>query len=163
MRYTASSFVRPLTAQFHLFVRSYEAVVPPQGYFPYGASYASDSGDPWLRLFGLINRKGLYRGTARSAAVAAVLGRAEMSRRGAVFADVTSWAFKLGLVLNLAALFGAVLMMPLGFPATLSSRPRLFAVGRFATVLATLDTGSSFGRMGQAARSIPDAVTQVTL
>lgn len=50
MQYTASSFVQPLTAQFHLFLRNREALVPPEGYFPNGASYASDSGDPWLRL-----------------------------------------------------------------------------------------------------------------
>ena len=50
MQYTASSLVQPLTTQFHLFIRTREAMEPPQGYFPRGASYASDSGDPWLRL-----------------------------------------------------------------------------------------------------------------
>ena len=50
MQYTASSFVQPLTTQFHLFVRNREALVPPTGYFPTAASYSSDSGDPWLRL-----------------------------------------------------------------------------------------------------------------
>ena len=50
MQYTASSFVQPLTNQFHLFVRNRETLVPPQGYFPAAASYSSDSGDPWLRL-----------------------------------------------------------------------------------------------------------------
>ena len=49
MQYTASSFAQPLTTQFHLFVRNREALVPPQGYFPAAASYASDSGDPVLR------------------------------------------------------------------------------------------------------------------
>jgi hydrogenase-4 component B len=50
MQYTASSLAQPLTTQFHLFIRNREAIEPPQGYFPRGASYASDSGDPWLRL-----------------------------------------------------------------------------------------------------------------
>jgi hydrogenase-4 component B len=50
MQYTASSFVQPLTTQFHLFVRNREALASPQGYFPRRASYQSDSGDPWLRL-----------------------------------------------------------------------------------------------------------------
>src|SRR6267154_3477697 len=50
MQYTASSFAQPLTTQFHLLVRNREALVPPAGYFPTAASYASDSGDPWLRL-----------------------------------------------------------------------------------------------------------------
>ncbi|HEV2302462.1 MAG TPA: proton-conducting transporter membrane subunit [Stellaceae bacterium] len=50
MQYTASSFAQPLTTQFRLFVRNREALKPPHGYFPRSASYASDSGDPVLRL-----------------------------------------------------------------------------------------------------------------
>jgi formate hydrogenlyase subunit 3/multisubunit Na+/H+ antiporter MnhD subunit len=50
MQYTASSFAQPLTAQFRLFVRNRETLVPPTGYFPVHSSYASDSGDPFLRL-----------------------------------------------------------------------------------------------------------------
>ena len=38
--------LRPL----RLFVRNRETLAPPEGYFPRAASYASDSGDPWLRL-----------------------------------------------------------------------------------------------------------------
>ena len=50
MQYTASSFAQPLTTQFRLFVRNRETLVPPSGYFPASSSYASDSGDPFLRL-----------------------------------------------------------------------------------------------------------------
>jgi hydrogenase-4 component B len=50
MQYTASSFAQPLTTQFHLFIQNREILVPPSGYFPATASYASDSGDPVLRL-----------------------------------------------------------------------------------------------------------------
>jgi hydrogenase-4 component B len=50
MQYTGSSFTQPLTAQFRLFIRNREILVPPDGYFPVAASYASDSGDPFLRL-----------------------------------------------------------------------------------------------------------------
>jgi formate hydrogenlyase subunit 3/multisubunit Na+/H+ antiporter MnhD subunit len=50
MQYTASSFAAPLVIQFRLFVRNREALVAPAGYFPTVASYASDSGDPFLRL-----------------------------------------------------------------------------------------------------------------
>ncbi|HEY8874323.1 MAG TPA: proton-conducting transporter membrane subunit [Stellaceae bacterium] len=50
MQYTASSFAQPLTTQFRLFVRNRETLVPPSGYFPVRSSYASDSGDPFLRL-----------------------------------------------------------------------------------------------------------------
>ncbi len=50
MQYTASSFAQPLTTQFRMFIGSRETLVAPEGYFPAAASYASDSGDPVLRL-----------------------------------------------------------------------------------------------------------------
>jgi NADH:ubiquinone oxidoreductase subunit 5 (subunit L)/multisubunit Na+/H+ antiporter MnhA subunit len=50
MQYTASSFAQPLVTQFSLFIANREALAPPSGYFPVAASYASDSGDPFLRL-----------------------------------------------------------------------------------------------------------------
>jgi hypothetical protein len=50
MQYTASSFAQPLTTQFRSFIRSRETLASPQGYFPAAASYASDAGDPVLRL-----------------------------------------------------------------------------------------------------------------
>src|SRR6266446_2439081 len=50
MQYTASSLAQPLTTQFRLFIRNRETLVAPSGYFPAAASYASDSGDPLLRL-----------------------------------------------------------------------------------------------------------------
>jgi hydrogenase-4 component B len=50
MQYTASSFAQPLVTQFRLLIANREAIVAPEGYFPAAASYASDSGDPFLRL-----------------------------------------------------------------------------------------------------------------
>jgi hypothetical protein len=50
MQYTASSFAQPLVTQFRLLIANREALVAPAGYFPKVASYASDSGDPFLRL-----------------------------------------------------------------------------------------------------------------
>jgi hydrogenase-4 component B len=50
MQYTASSFAQPLITQFRWLVRNHEEVAPPRGYFPTAASYASHSGDPFLRL-----------------------------------------------------------------------------------------------------------------
>jgi hydrogenase-4 component B len=49
MQYTASSFAQPLVTQFRLLIANREALVAPSGYFPTAASYASDSGDPFLR------------------------------------------------------------------------------------------------------------------
>jgi formate hydrogenlyase subunit 3/multisubunit Na+/H+ antiporter MnhD subunit len=50
MQYTASSFAQPLVTQFRLLIANSETIVAPSGYFPVAASYASDSGDPFLRL-----------------------------------------------------------------------------------------------------------------
>ena len=76
-------------------------------------------------------------------------------RRGAVYGEATSWAFRLGPVANLAALLAALLVVPLGgiaaplsFAGDLVVLVGLLAAGRFATVLAALDTGSSFEGMG---------------
>lgn len=45
MQYTASSFVQPLTAQFHALLRTQAQGQPPQGFFPAGASLATDTPD----------------------------------------------------------------------------------------------------------------------
>jgi hydrogenase-4 component B len=50
MQYTASSFAQPLVTQFRLLIANRETLVAPSGYFPAASSYASDSGDPFLRL-----------------------------------------------------------------------------------------------------------------
>jgi D-alanyl-D-alanine carboxypeptidase len=50
MQYTASSFAQPLVTQFHLLIANREALAAPAGYFPERGAYASDSGDPFLRL-----------------------------------------------------------------------------------------------------------------
>jgi hypothetical protein len=51
MQYTASSFAQPLVSQFRALIANRETRVAPAGYFPAAAaSYASDSGDPFLRL-----------------------------------------------------------------------------------------------------------------
>ncbi|HEV2302463.1 MAG TPA: NADH-quinone oxidoreductase subunit H [Stellaceae bacterium] len=85
-------------------------------------------------------------------------------RRGALYGEVTSWVFRLGPVANLAALLAALLVMPLGgiaaalsFKGDLIVLVGLLAVGRFTTVLAALDTGSSFEGMG-ASREVHFAV-----
>jgi formate hydrogenlyase subunit 4 len=75
--------------------------------------------------------------------------------RGAVYGDVTSWVFRLGPVVNLAALVTALLITPFGdigsavsFSGDVILLAGLLALGRFATVLSALDTGSSFEGMG---------------
>ncbi len=76
-------------------------------------------------------------------------------RRGSVYGDVTSALVRLGPAVNLGALVTGLLLLPfagvpavVGFSGDLIVLVGLLALGRFATVLAALDTGSSFEGMG---------------
>jgi len=79
----------------------------------------------------------------------------KLLRRGAVYGEITTPLVRVGPVLNLATLLAALLIVPFpgagavaGFTGDLIVLVGLFALGRFATVLAALDTGSSFEGMG---------------
>ncbi len=107
-------------------------------------------------LLGLINRtKAFVAGRRGPPLVQPYRDVVKCLRRGAVYGEVTSWLFRLGPVVNLATLMAALLILPFGgvaavlsFPGDLIVLAGLFALGRFATVLAALDTGSSFEGMG---------------
>ncbi len=81
---------------------------------------------------------------------------AKCLRRGAVYGEVTGWVFRLGPVVNLATLLGRAHRRAVrrhrgaasSFAGDLIVLVGLLALGRFATVLAALDTGSSFEGMG---------------
>jgi len=79
----------------------------------------------------------------------------KLLRRGAVYGDVTTPLVRLGPVLGLATVVGSLLIVPfpgpgaaVSFAGDLIVVVGLLALGRFATVLAALDTGSSFEAMG---------------
>ncbi len=107
-------------------------------------------------LIGLINRaKAFVAGRRGPPLLQPYWDVAKCLRRGAVYGDVTSWVFRLGPVVNLAALVAGVAITPFGgvgsvlsFSGDLVVLAGLFALGRFVTVLAALDTGSSFEGMG---------------
>jgi formate hydrogenlyase subunit 4 len=76
-------------------------------------------------------------------------------RRGAVYGEATTALFRLGPVVNLAAVAMALFIVPfggfgaaVGFSGDLIVLAGLLALGRFMTVVAALDTGSSFEGMG---------------
>jgi formate hydrogenlyase subunit 4 len=79
----------------------------------------------------------------------------KLLRKGAVYSHTTSWIFQMGPTVGLASVLLAVTLIPFGgFPALsafsgdLVLVAYLMALGRFFTVLAALDTGSSFEGMG---------------
>lgn len=79
----------------------------------------------------------------------------KLARKGAVYSETTSWIFQAGPSVGLASLVCALALIPFaGFPAFTAFSgdfvlvAYLMALGRFFTVTAALDTGSSFEGMG---------------
>ncbi|MBI1967213.1 MAG: NADH-quinone oxidoreductase subunit H [Gemmatimonadetes bacterium] len=79
----------------------------------------------------------------------------KLVRKGTVYSRTTTWVFRAGPVVVLASLIVATLFLPLdgreapaSFAGDLVAFAGLLALGRFALVLAGLDTGSSFEGMG---------------
>ena len=107
-------------------------------------------------LIGIINRtKAGVAGRSGPPLLQPYRAAVKFLRRGAVYGEVTSALFRIGPVVNLAALAAGVLVVPfagfgapVSFPGDLVILAGLLAFGRFATVLAALDTGSSFEGMG---------------
>jgi len=79
----------------------------------------------------------------------------KLLRKGAVYSRSTTWVFRAGPLIGLAAVLGALMLTPFGKSGALLAFDGdlvLFAywlgLMRFVTVLAALDTGSSFEGMG---------------
>src|SRR5690242_10461536 len=91
-------------------------------------------------------------------------------RKGSVFSNTTTWVFRAGPVINLAAIATAALLIPLGNhrpPLSFSGDMILFAyllaLARFFTMTAALDTGSSFEGMGSAREATFSCLAEPTL
>jgi formate hydrogenlyase subunit 4 len=105
---------------------------------------------------GLIRRtKAFFAGRKGQPLLQHYFDLAKLFGKGAVYSKTTSWIFRAGPGVNLAALLGALALVPvaggpalLAFPGDLILFAYLMALARFATVLAALDTGSSFEGMG---------------
>ena len=79
----------------------------------------------------------------------------KLLQKSAVYSRTTTWVFRAGPVVGLAAVLCAVLLVPLGgipapfaFEGDLVLFAYLLGLLRFFTVIAALDTGSSFEGMG---------------
>jgi formate hydrogenlyase subunit 4 len=76
---------------------------------------------------------------------------ARLVRKGAVYSRTTTWVFRAGPVVTLAAVLAAGLVVPLGGPSAVvvfagdfALLAYLLGLARFFTVVAALDTGSSW-------------------
>ena len=109
-------------------------------------------------LLGVINRtKAAFAGRRGPPLVQPYRDLLRPARKGSVFSRTTTWIFRASPVVTLVATVMAGLLVPLGpgtsplgFQGDLILFAYLFALGRFFTTAAALDTGSPFEGMGAA-------------
>jgi formate hydrogenlyase subunit 4 len=107
---------------------------------------------------GVINKtKALFAGRVGPPVLQPYYDLIKLARKDSVFSTTTTWVFRAGPVVSLVTAIFAVLLVPLGsatapvsFTGDLVLLAYLFALGRFFTVSAALDTGSAFEGMGAA-------------
>ncbi|MGA9778140.1 MAG: respiratory chain complex I subunit 1 family protein [Limisphaerales bacterium] len=107
-------------------------------------------------LPGVINRtKAFFAGRRGPPLLQAYFDLWKLLQKGAVYSRTTTWLFRAGPIIGLAATLTAAMLMPLGnipaliaFPADFLLFAGLLGVARFFIVVAALDTGSSFEGMG---------------
>jgi formate hydrogenlyase subunit 4 len=109
-------------------------------------------------LLGVINRtKAIVAGRKGQPLLQAYFDLAKLLRKGAVYSRTTSWVFRAGPIVGLAAVASAGLLLAMGgapalvaFGGDFVLFAYLLGLARFATALAALDTGSPFEGMGAA-------------
>jgi len=107
-------------------------------------------------LLGVIARtKALAAGRRGPPLLQPYFDLARLLRKGMVLSRTTSWVFLAGPAVGAATALLAALFVPIGaqgallsFPGDLIAFAYLLALGRFFTIAAALDTGSSFEGMG---------------
>ena len=107
-------------------------------------------------LLGVINRtKAWFAGRRGQPLLQPYYDLGKLLRKGAVYSRTTTWVFRGGPIIGLAAVLVATALVPLGglratisFGGDLVLFAYLLGLMRLFTVLAALDTGSSFEGMG---------------
>jgi formate hydrogenlyase subunit 4 len=122
---------------------------------------------PPLLLGIIVKVKALFAGRVGAPLLQAYRDIWKLLRKGSVFSTTTTWVFKAGPVVSLAAVLVAALLMPQGAhaaPLSFAGDAILFAyllaLGRFFTIAAALDTGSSFEGMGAAREATFSALAE---
>ena len=122
-------------------------------------------------LLGVIGKtKAAFAGRVGAPFLQPYYDLARLMRKGVVLSDTTTWIFRAGPAVTLAATLFAGLLIPLGkHPAPISFEgdmilfAYLFALGRFFTTSAALDTGSAFEGMGAAREVTFSCLAEPTL
>jgi formate hydrogenlyase subunit 4 len=122
-------------------------------------------------LLGVIGKtKATFAGRAGAPFLQPYYDIFRLLRKGTVFSSTTTWIFRAGPIVALATTAVAALLVPFGaHPAPISFQgdmilyAYLFALGRFFTMSAALDTGSSFEGMGAAREATYSCLAEPTL
>lgn len=122
-------------------------------------------------LPGIINRvKAKFAGRRGKPYLQLYHDLAKLLRKGAVYSHTTTPVFRLGPLVSLGAALTALLFVPLGgrpallgFSGDFFLAAYLLSMGRFATVLAALDTGSAFEGMGASREAVFSAMAEPIL
>ncbi|HWO56392.1 MAG TPA: NADH-quinone oxidoreductase subunit H [bacterium] len=107
-------------------------------------------------LLGIINRtKAVFAGRRGQPVLQPYFDILKLMRKGAVYSSTTTWIFRAGPAVTLAAVLTGLCIVPfagakplLAFQGDLILIAYLLALSRLMTVLAAIDTGSSFEGMG---------------
>jgi formate hydrogenlyase subunit 4 len=107
-------------------------------------------------LLGVINRtKSFFAGRRGPPLLQPYFDLIKLLRKGAVYSRTTTWVFRAGPMIGLAACAAAVAIVPMGplqaaisFPGDLLVAAYFLGIARFFTITAALDTGSAFEGMG---------------
>lgn len=107
-------------------------------------------------LLGIINKtKAFFAGRSGAPLFQPYADLWKLLHKGAVYSRTTTWIFRAGPIVGLAAAAAALCLVPFGghsawmaFPGDLVLFAYFLGIMRFFTVLAALDTGSSFEGMG---------------
>ena len=122
-------------------------------------------------LLGVINRvKAWFGGRRGQPLLQSYFDISRLLRKGAVYSPTTSWLFRAGPVVTLAALLTLLAITPaagqgalLSFGGDIVLFCALLATARFFTLLAALDTGSSFEGMGASREALYGALAEPAL
>jgi len=122
-------------------------------------------------LLGVINKtKAFFAGRKGPPLLQTYRDIAKLLRKGMVISGTTTWIFRAGPLVTLAAVAMAGLLVPFGaspaiiaFQGDLVLFAYLFGLARFFTTSAALDTGSSFEGMGSAREATFAVLTEPAL
>lgn len=116
-------------------------------------------------LMGIINRtKALFAGRKGQPLLQPYYDLFKLMKKGSVYSTTSTWVFRLGPVLGLAAVMISIMIVPSGgirgmlsFPCDFVFMAYALGLTRFVTVFAAMDTGSAFEGMG-ASREVQFAI-----